>query len=196
MQGSHAQRSDVQAWLCLPFIVFVARRRAAIGDASRHPALRPSREQERPMVQSAFVPESKQAATAVVVSGGKQYRVSAGDQVLVGRVKAEVGSELVFDRVLLHVDGDQVKVGTPGIEGLTVTARVLQHSRGPRIEVLRYKSKKRVRVHKGARADYTSIEILAVGDQKAEKAEKAKPAKAAKAKAGKAAVEEEATDGA
>jgi large subunit ribosomal protein L21 len=145
------------------------------------------------VVQFAFVPESKQAATAVVVSGGKQYRVSAGDQVLVGRVKAEVGSELVFDRVLLHVDGDQVKVGTPGIEGLTVTARVLQHSRGPRIEVLRYKSKKRVRVHKGARADYTSIEILAVGDQKTEKA---KPAKTAKAKAGKAQGQEEATDGA
>ena len=149
------------------------------------------------MVQSRFVPESKQSATAVVVSGGKQYRVSAGDQVLVGRVKAEVGSELVFDRVLLHVDGDQVKVGTPGIEGLTVTARILQHSRGPRIEVLRYKSKKRVRVHKGARADYSTIEILAVGDQKAEKAEKvekkAKPAgKTAKAKAE---VAEEAADG-
>ena len=87
------------------------------------------------MVQSRFVPESKQSATAVVVSGGKQYRVSAGDQILVGRVKAEVGSELIFDRVLLHVDGDEIKVGTPGIEGLTVTARVLQHSRGPRIEV-------------------------------------------------------------
>jgi large subunit ribosomal protein L21 len=149
------------------------------------------------VVQFLFVPESKQSATAVVVSGGKQYRVSAGDQVLVGRIKAEVGSELIFDRVLLHVDGDQVKVGTPGIEGLTVTAKVLQHSRGPRIEVLRYKSKKRVRVHKGARADYTSIEILAVGDEKAEKAEKAKPAaKAARAKAGKAKAEEEATDGA
>jgi large subunit ribosomal protein L21 len=136
------------------------------------------------VVQSSFVPESKQSATAVVVSGGKQYRVSAGDQVLVGRVKADVGSELVFDRVLLHIDGDQVKIGTPGIEGLTVTARILQHSRGPRIEVLRYKSKKRVRVHKGARADYSTIEVLAVGDQKAEKAEKAKPAgKSAKAKA-------------
>ena len=139
------------------------------------------------------MPEAKQSATAVVVSGGKQYRVSAGDQILVGRVKAEVGSELVFDRVLLYVNGDEVKVGTPGIEGLTVTARVLQHSRGPRIEVLRYKSKKRVRVHKGARADYTSIEIVAVGDQKADKA---KPAKTAKAKPGKAESEEGATDGA
>ncbi len=153
------------------------------------------------MVESSFVPESKQSATAVVVSGGKQYRVSAGDQVLVGRVKAEVGSEFVFDRVLLHVDGDQVKVGTPGIEGLTVTAKVLQHSRGPRIEVLRYKSKKRVRVHKGARADYTSIEILAVGDEKAEKQEKkakaaakASRTKSVSAKSDKS--EEEPVDGA
>jgi large subunit ribosomal protein L21 len=140
------------------------------------------------------VPESKQSATAIVVSGGKQYRVSAGDRVLVGRVKAEVGSELVFDRVLLHVDGDEVKVGTPAIEGLTVTAKVLQHSRGPRIEVLRYKSKKRVRVHKGARADYTAIEILAVGNRKAEsKAPKAKAeTKTPKAKtAAKAEVTEE-----
>lgn len=138
------------------------------------------------------MPESKQSATAVVVSGGKQYRVSAGDRVLVGRLKAEVGSELTLDRVLLHADGDEVKVGNPGIEGLTVTARVLQHSRGPRIEVLRYKSKKNVRVHKGARADYTAIEILAIGDRKAarggkkeagEVAEEPKPARrSAKAK--------------
>jgi large subunit ribosomal protein L21 len=145
------------------------------------------------------VPESKQSATAVVVSGGKQYRVSAGDQVLVGRVKADVGSELVFDRVLLHVDGDEIKVGNPGVEGLTVTAKVLQHSRGPRIEVLRYKSKKRVRVHKGGRADYTTIEILAVGEQKVASASKAK-AKSKASKAEKAEVKEksaeEATDGA
>jgi len=151
-------------------------------------------------LQLPIVSESKQSATAIVVSGGKQYRVSAGDRVLVGRLKAEVGSELVLDKVLLHSDGDEVKVGTPGIEGLTVTAKVLQHSRGPRIEVLRYKSKKNVRVHKGARADYTSIEILAVGPKaaKAEKAEKAEPAeKAAKPKASrrKAAAVETAEEG-
>lgn len=149
------------------------------------------------------MPESKQSATAVVVSGGKQYRVTAGDRILVGRLKVDVGSELTLDRVLLHVDGDEVKVGTPGIEGLTVTARVLQHSRGPRIEVLRYKSKKRVRVHKGARADYTSLEILAIGGRKAEKgnqAEKAEKAKPARARAGAspadAGGEEETADGA
>ena len=133
----------------------------------------------RAEVQSAFVPESKQSATAVVVSGGKQYRVAAGDRVLVGRLKAEVGSELTLDRVLLHADGDEVRVGNPGIEGLTVTAKVIQHSRGPRIEVLRYKSKKNVRVHKGARADYTAIEILAIGDRKAARAEKSEKTQAA-----------------
>jgi hypothetical protein len=73
---------------------------------------------------------------------------------------------------------------------------VLQHSRGPRIEVLRYKSKKRVRVHKGARADYTSIEILAVGDQKAETAPKAKSASKSASKTAKAGSEEEVADGA
>ena len=118
------------------------------------------------------MPEAKSPATAVVVSGGKQYRVAAGDQVLVGRLKAEVGSELVFDKVLLHADGKDVRIGTPGVEGLTVTAKVLRHLRGPRIEVLRYKSKKRVRVHKGARADYTTIEVVAIGERKdARKAE-------------------------
>ena len=145
------------------------------------------------------MPESKQSATAVVVSGGKQYRVSAGDQILVGRLKADVGSELKLDRVLLHVDGDEIRVGTPGIEGLTVTAKVLQHSRGPRIEVLRYKSKKRVRVHKGARADYTSLEILAIGDRKAESGKAAsKPTRARTEKPEKAAgdAEEATTDGA
>ena len=137
------------------------------------------------------MPESKRSATAVVVSGGKQYRVSPGEKVLVGRLKAEVGSELTLDRVLLHADGDEVKVGNPGIEGLTVTAKVVGHSRGPRIEVLRYKSKKNVRVHKGARADYTAIEILAIGDGKAAKEGKESKPAAKRSSRAKAAAEEE-----
>ena len=125
------------------------------------------------------MPESKQSATAVFVSGGKQYRAAPGDRVLVGRLPADVGSELTLDRVLLHAEGDTVTVGSPAIEGLTITAKVLQHSRGPRVETLRYKSKKNVRVHKGGRADYTAIEILAIGGAKA--AEE-KPARRSRAK--------------
>jgi len=125
-----------------------------------------------------IVPEPKGPATAVFVTGGKQYRVSAGDQVLVGRLAAEVGEELTIDRVLFHADGDEIRIGTPMVDGLTITAKVLRHTRGPRLEVLRYKSKKRVRVHKGARTDFTAIQILAIGGE----GEKDKPAAKGRAK--------------
>jgi large subunit ribosomal protein L21 len=109
------------------------------------------------------VPKSDSSLSAVIVSGGKQYRVAPGDQILVDRLAAEPGSSLKLGRVLLLRDGSDIKVGTPGIEGIDVEVKVLAHRRGPRIESLRYKSKKRVRVHRGGRADLTAIEILAVG---------------------------------
>jgi large subunit ribosomal protein L21 len=109
------------------------------------------------------VPKSDGSLSAVVVSGGKQYRVAPGDQILVDRLAAEPGSSIKLGRVLLLRDGSDIKVGVPGIEGIDVEARVLAHRRGPRVESLRYKSKKRVRVHHGGRADLTAIEILAVG---------------------------------
>jgi len=109
------------------------------------------------------VPKPDALLSAVVVSGGKQYRVAPGDKILVDRLAAEPGSSVKLDRVLLVHDGSDIKVGAPAIDGIDVDAKVLAHSRGPRIETLRYKSKKRVRVHRGGRADYTALEILAVG---------------------------------
>ena len=109
------------------------------------------------------MPKSDGSLSAVVVSGGKQYRVAPGDQILVDRLAAEPGSSIKLGRVLLLRDGSDIKVGAPGIEGIDVEAKVLAHRRGPRVESLRYKSKKRVRVHHGGRADLTAIEILAVG---------------------------------
>lgn len=144
------------------------------------------------------MPKSDGSLSAVIVSGGKQYRVAPGDQILVDRLADEPGSSIKLGRVLLLRDGSDIKVGTPGIDGIDVDAKVLAHRRGPRIETLRYKSKKRVRVHRGGRADLTAIEILAVGGlteatgtetktaakhpdakTKPEKKSKAKPAKAA-----------------
>jgi large subunit ribosomal protein L21 len=101
--------------------------------------------------------------TAVVISGGKQYRVAPGDQILVDRLADEPGSSIKLGRVLLLRDGSDIKVGAPGIDGIDIDAKVLAHRRGPRIESLRYKSKKRVRVHRGGRADLTAIEIIAIG---------------------------------
>lgn len=115
------------------------------------------------------------APTAVVVSGGKQFRVAAGDRLTVDRIKAEPGTEVAFDRVLLVADGDQVKVLPEELASVEVKARVLRHERGPKIDVIRYKPKKRVRVHRGSRSELTALEVLSVGA----------PAKARKARAQK-----------
>jgi len=133
------------------------------------------------LVQSLAVPKPVSSLSAVIVSGGKQYRVAPGDRILVDRIAAEPGASVKLGRVLLFSDGSDVKVGNPAVDGLDVDAKVIAHRRGPRIESLRYKSKKRVRVHRGGRADLTALEIIAVGgvgvetDKKEEAPEAAKP---------------------
>ena len=109
------------------------------------------------------------------MSGGKQYRVAPGDRILVDRVAAEPGAELRLDRVLMIADGDAVKVGAE-VAGQVVTARVVRHQRGPKIDVLRYKSKKRVRVHRGARAELTTLEIVSFGGPPARRSRSKKSA--------------------
>jgi large subunit ribosomal protein L21 len=89
--------------------------------------------------------------------------VASGDRILVDRVAAEPGSELRLERVLMMVEGDSLKLGPEAIGDQVVTARVIGHRRGPKIDVIRYKPKKRVRVHRGARADLTALEIVSVG---------------------------------
>lgn len=131
--------------------------------------------------------------------------MAPGDRILVDRLAAEPGSAVKLDRVLLVHDGSDIKVGVPTIDGVDVDAKVLGHSRGPRIETLRYKSKKRVRVHRGGRADYTALEILAVGgltaatgtetvEETEAKPAKGKAAPKRKAKVAEAAVEAKAED--
>lgn len=114
-------------------------------------------------VQSRFVPQTSGPLTAVVVSGGKQYRVAEGDRLLVDRVAADPGAELTLDRVLLVSDGKDYKVTPDALAGIRVEARVVSHQRGKKIEVLRYKPKKRVRVHHGARAELSELEIVSIG---------------------------------
>jgi large subunit ribosomal protein L21 len=140
------------------------------------------------LVQLLAVPKPDGSLSAVVVSGGKQYRVAPGDQILVDRVGAEPGSSLKLGRVLLFQDGTDVRVGTPAVEGIDVEVKVIAHRRGPRIETLRYKSKKRVRVHRGGRADLTALQVIAVGGRTAE----ALPETAVKTKKEKAGVQKKA----
>ena len=135
------------------------------------------------------MPKPDNSPSAVIVSGGKQYRVALGDRILVDRIAAEPGSSVKLGRVLLFSDGEGVKVGNPAIDGLDVDAKVIAHRRGPRVESLRYKSKKRVRVHTGGRAHLTALEIIAVGgvgletEEKEEEKEAKKPARRGRGRA-------------
>jgi large subunit ribosomal protein L21 len=96
---------------------------------------------------------------AIVTSGGKQYRVSRGDRILVDRLEAEKGQELTLDQVLLVGSTKGTLVGTPAVDGVSVRALVVDHPRGDKVIVFKYKPKKRTRVKHGARRDLTLLRI-------------------------------------
>lgn len=100
---------------------------------------------------------------AVVESGGKQYVARVGESVEVDRLPVEAGTQIEFDRVLLVVDGDDVQVGAPIIEGMQVRGTVSGHIKGPKIVVFRYIPKERYRRKTGHRQQYTRVEITAFG---------------------------------
>jgi large subunit ribosomal protein L21 len=99
---------------------------------------------------------------AVVKTGGKQYRVSAGEKLKVEQIPAEVGSEIVLDQVLLVADGDAVRMGTPLLAGARITARVLGHGRGDKVRIFKLQRRKHYRRTQGHRQNYTEIEILGI----------------------------------
>ena len=97
---------------------------------------------------------------AIVETGGKQYRVKPGDTIAVERVAGEPGEVLDLGRVLLVAgDGDAARVGSPGVAGAVVRAEVVEHARGEKIVVFRYKSKVRYRRKTGHRQALTRLRI-------------------------------------
>src|SRR5712691_10812736 len=97
---------------------------------------------------------------AIVETGGKQYRVRPGDTVAVERLTGEPGDSLDLDRVLLVAgNGDPARVGSPGVDGAVVRAEVVEHIRGEKIIVFRYKSKVRYRRKTGHRQSLTRLRI-------------------------------------
>lgn len=120
---------------------------------------------------------------AIVESGGKQYRAVEGITVDVDRLAHEVGKTFDFERVLLMADGDSVMVGTPTVGGITVSATVMDHIKGPKLISFKYRPKKRIRVKGGHRAQYTRLMIDFIGKPGEERkaAKKEAPAKVEKA---------------
>ncbi len=98
-------------------------------------------------------------AYAIVKTGGRQYKVSSGDNIDVARIRAAEGSAIELDQVMLVADGDSVKVGTPTVDGAKVITEVLGEGKGKKVIVFKYKPKVRYRRMKGHRQFYTTLSI-------------------------------------
>ena len=98
---------------------------------------------------------------AIIETGGKQIKVAAGDVVYVEKLNAEAGETVTFDKVLF-VGGENVKVGSPTVEGVTVTGKVEKQGKQKTIIVFKYKAKKNYRKKQGHRQPYTKVVIEAI----------------------------------
>lgn len=96
---------------------------------------------------------------AIVESGGKQYRVAEGEVIDVEKLSVPEGEKVSLDRVLMVADGGDVRVGTPLVEGARVEATVLDHGKGRKIRIFKYKPKIRYRRRAGHRQQYTRLRI-------------------------------------
>ena len=100
---------------------------------------------------------------AVIKTGGKQYRVAAGEKIKVEQIPADIGSEVVLDQVLMVANGDDVTMGTPLVGGATVKVKVIAHGRGEKVRIFKMRRRKHYRKSQGHRQNYTEIEILGIG---------------------------------
>lgn len=96
---------------------------------------------------------------AVIETGGKQYRVQEGDTLFIEKLDTNAGENFKFDKVLLVSENGDVKVGTPFVEGASVDAKVVEHGKGKKIIVFKFKRKKDYRKKQGHRQPYTKVVI-------------------------------------
>lgn len=99
---------------------------------------------------------------AVFKTGGKQYRASEGDVITVEKIEAEKGATVELDEVLMVGEGEDVKVGTPFLEGGKVSAKVVDHGRHEKIKVLKFKRRKHHQKQMGHRQYFTQLEITGI----------------------------------
>ena len=99
---------------------------------------------------------------AIIKTGGKQYRVAAGEKLKVEKLAGNIGSEFLIDQVLLVGAGDDVKIGTPLVPGASVSAKVLAHGLGDKVKIFKMRRRKHYEKNQGHRQGYTEIEITGI----------------------------------
>ena len=99
---------------------------------------------------------------AVIKTGGKQYRVAAGEKLKIEQIPADVGSEIVVDQVLMVSDGDNVMLGSPLVSGAAVKATVVAQGRGEKVKIFKMRRRKHYQKHQGHRQNYTEIRVDAI----------------------------------
>lgn len=99
---------------------------------------------------------------AIIETGGKQYRVQKGDVIYVEKLDVNVGDTYEFKEVLVVGNGDNVTIGAPMIPNAAVVAKVVEHGKGPKIIVFRYKAKSRYRKKNGHRQPFTKVAIESI----------------------------------
>lgn len=98
---------------------------------------------------------------AVLVTGGKQYRVAQGETLRIEKLEAEVGTEITFDSILMLGDADGIKIGE-AVKGATVTAKVVEQGRADKVRIIKFRRRKHHMKRQGHRQYYTQIEITGI----------------------------------
>ena len=96
---------------------------------------------------------------AIIVTGGKQYKVSEGDTLFIEKLPVEAGDAVTFGQVLAILDEDKATIGTPMVEGASVEAAAVKNGKGRKIRIFKYNPKKGYRKRQGHRQPYTKVEI-------------------------------------
>jgi len=99
---------------------------------------------------------------AVIKTGGKQYRVAAGEKLKIEQLPADIGAEIVLDQVLLVADGDSLKMGKPLVTGASVQAKVVAQGRHDKVRIFKLRRRKHYQKHQGHRQNFTEIEITGI----------------------------------
>lgn len=103
---------------------------------------------------------------AIVNTGGKQYKVCAGDVLRVEKIPGEIGSPVSFDNVLMFSDGEQISVGQPILDNVKVNGHIVDQGKAKKIIVFKYKKRKRYRRKQGHRQQYTEVKIDSIESMK------------------------------